>query len=172
MTLASTSRLRRGGKRRHVRSWELTVTFSDLYPPPVGVVMGALRKTFVLRRMSQLSGAIPLEWPRLYICSPMSMNSGFTFAPAAFRMDNVASMISGPAVCGVRGTSPGSEGARKGDDMTLAVWTCAPLRRRGLDTHQFHRRVRPRSTPASWKLSASLGFLSRLGGEGNGAPRM
>ena len=72
-----------------------TVTFSDLYPPPDGVVIGALRNTFVARSTSQLSGVIPELWPCLYTCSPMSMYLGLRFAPAAVKIFSVASMISG-----------------------------------------------------------------------------
>src|ERR1035441_2933129 len=40
------------------------VTLRLLKPPPCGVVMGALRKTLVLRRESQELGSMPAELPR------------------------------------------------------------------------------------------------------------
>lgn len=58
--------------------------------------MGALRKTLVRRRESQAEGAMPEGLPFKYWCSPISMVSISSCAPAAWRMERVACMISGP----------------------------------------------------------------------------
>ena len=39
------------------------VTFKLLYPPPWGVVIGAFKKTFVLRKESQAESSIPALLP-------------------------------------------------------------------------------------------------------------
>src|SRR2546426_684067 len=58
--------------------------------------MGALRKTLVRRRDSQALGSMPALLPRRYTFSPISIGSMSIAAPASFRMESVASMISGP----------------------------------------------------------------------------
>src|SRR6266498_3024594 len=58
--------------------------------------MGALRKTLVRRSDSQALGSIPALFPRRYTFSPISIGSMSMAAPASFRMERVASMISGP----------------------------------------------------------------------------
>src|SRR5919106_2207402 len=72
------------------------VTLRLLYPPPRGVVIGALRNTRLRRMVSQASEGIPEVWPSSYIFCPMSMVSNRRGALAASRIRSVASMISGP----------------------------------------------------------------------------
>jgi hypothetical protein len=54
--------------------------------------MGAFRKIFVRRSESHDSGAMPLEWPLRYSCSPMLIVSIARFAPAALSTESVDSM--------------------------------------------------------------------------------
>src|SRR5579864_913359 len=73
-----------------------TVTFRLVKPPPWGVVIGALRNTFVRRRDSQAVASMPVLEPVRWSFSPMTISSMASRAPAALSTRSVESMISGP----------------------------------------------------------------------------